>query len=126
MIPRRLFAPEHEEFRASFRRFLEKEVIPKHEAWEERGYVDREVWASAGANGFLCASMPEPFGGAGADRLYSIVMMEETSKARTTGLGFSLHSDIVAPYILNYGTDEQKQRLPAGAWRAARSSAPSP
>ncbi len=111
MIPRRLFAPEHEEFRASFRRFLEKEVIPQHEAWEERGYVDREVWAKAGANGFLCPSMPEQYGGAGADRLYSLVMMEETAKARTSGLGFSLHSEIVAPYILRYGSDEQKQRL---------------
>ena len=111
MIPRRLFSPEHEEFRASFRRFLEKEVIPRHEAWEERGYVDREVWASAGANGFLCPSMPEQYGGSGADRLYSMAMMEETAKARTTGLGFSLHSEIVAPYILKYGTDEQKQRF---------------
>ena len=111
MIPRKLFSPEHEEFRASFRRFLEKEVIPRHEAWEERGYVDREVWASAGANGFLCPSMPEQYGGSGADRLYSMAMMEETSKARTTGLGFSLHSEIVAPYILKYGTDEQKQRF---------------
>ena len=111
MIPRRLFSPEHEEFRASFRRFLEKEVIPHHEAWEERGYVDREVWASAGANGFLCPSMPEQYGGSGADRLYSMAMMEETAKARTTGLGFSLHSEIVAPYILKYGTDEQKQRF---------------
>jgi len=111
MIPRRLFSPEHEEFRASFRRFLEKEVIPHHEAWEERGYVDREVWASAGANGFLCPSMPEQYGGAGADRLYSMVMMEESAQARTTGLGFSLHSEIVAPYLLKYGTDEQKQRF---------------
>ena len=111
MIPRRLFSPEHEEFRASFRRFLEKEVSPRHEAWEERGYVDREVWASAGANGFLCPSMPEQYGGSGADRLYSMAMMEETAKARTTGLGFSLHSEIVAPYILKYGTDEQKQRF---------------
>ena len=111
MILRRLFSPEHEEFRASFRRFLEKEVIPRHEAWEERGYVDREVWASAGANGFLCPSMPEQYGGSGADRLYSMAMMEETAKARTTGLGFSLHSEIVAPYILKYGTDEQKQRF---------------
>jgi acyl-CoA dehydrogenase len=111
MIPRRLFSPEHEEFRASFRRFLEKEVIPHHEAWEERGYVDREVWRRAGENGFLCPSMPEQYGGSGADRLYSMVMMEETSKARTTGLGFSLHSEIVAPYLLKYGTDEQKQRF---------------
>jgi acyl-CoA dehydrogenase len=111
VIPRKLFSPEHEDFRASFRRFLEKEVIPHHEAWEERGYVDREVWKKAGANGFLCPSMPEQYGGSGADRLYSMAMMEETSKARTTGLGFSLHSEIVAPYILKYGTDEQKQRF---------------
>ena len=108
MIARKLFSPEHEEFRTSFRRFLEKEVIPHHEAWEERGYVDREVWQKAGENGFLCPSMPEQYGGAGADRLYSMVMMEETAKARTTGLGFSLHSEIVAPYIFKYGTDAQK------------------
>ena len=109
MIPRKLFSPEHEEFRASFRKFLEKEVLPNHEAWEERGYVAREVWRSAGENGFLCPSMPEQYGGAGADRLYSMVMMEETAKARTSGLGFSLHSEIVAPYIFKYGTEEQKQ-----------------
>ncbi len=108
MLPRTLFSPEHEDFRASFRKFLEKEVIPHHEAWEDRGYVDREVWQKAGENGFLCPSMPEPYGGAGADRLYSMVMMEETAKARTSGLGFSLHSEIVAPYLLKYGTDEQK------------------
>ena len=108
MIPRKLFSSEHEEFRASFRRFLEKEVLPYHEAWEERGYVDREVWQKAGANGFLCPSMPEAYGGAGADRLYSMVMMEETARARTTGLGFSLHSEIVAPYIFKYGSEAQK------------------
>ena len=109
MIRRTLFSPEHEEFRASFRKFLEKEVLPHHEAWEERGYVDREVWRSAGENGFLCPSMPESYGGAGADRLYSMVMMEETAKARTSGLGFSLHSEIVAPYIFKYGSQAQKQ-----------------
>ena len=108
MIARTLFSAEHDSFRASFRRFLEKEVIPQHEAWEERGYVDREVWLKAGANGFLLPSMPEQYGGAGADRLYSMVMMEETAKARTSGLGFSLHSEIVAPYILKYGSEEQK------------------
>ena len=108
MLPRTLFSPEHEDFRASFRKFLEREVIPHHEAWEERGYVDREVWLKAGEHRFLCPSMPEQYGGAGADRLYSMVMMEETAKARTSGLGFSLHSEIVAPYLLKYGTDEQK------------------
>ena len=59
-------------------------------------------------NGFLCPSMPEQYGGSGADRLYSMVMMEETAKARTSGLGFSLHSEIVAPYLLKYGTEAQK------------------
>jgi acyl-CoA dehydrogenase len=111
MIERRLFAEEHEAFRAAFRRFLDKEVLPHHEAWEDRGYVDREVWRKAGENGFLCPSIPERYGGAGADRRYSMVLMEETAKARTTGLGFSLHSEIVAPYLLKYGTEEQKQRL---------------
>ncbi|MEO7851128.1 MAG: acyl-CoA dehydrogenase family protein [Rubrivivax sp.] len=111
MIPRTLFSPEHEDFRSSFRKFLEKEVIPHHDAWEERGYVDRDVWLKAGENGFLCPSMPEQYGGAGADRLYSMVMMEETAKARTSGLGFSLHSEIVAPYILKYGSDAQKAKF---------------
>ena len=77
MIPRKLFSPEHEEFRASFRRFLEKEVIPHHEAWEERGYVDREVWQKAGAHGFLCPSMPEQYGGAGLNYVcYGLVARE--------------------------------------------------
>ena len=108
MLPRALFNEEHESFRVSFRRFLEREVMPHHDAWEERGYVDREVWLKAGEAGFLCGSMPEQYGGAGADRLFSMVMMEETAKARTSGLGFSLHSEIVAPYILRYGTEAQK------------------
>ncbi len=110
MIRRTLFSEDHERFRDSFRKFLEKEAIPQHEAWEERGYVDREVWQKAGENGFLCPSMPEQYGGAGADRLYSMVMMEESAKARTTGLGFSLHSEIVAPYIFKYGTEAQKAK----------------
>ncbi len=108
MIPRTLFGEEHESFRSSFRKFLEKEVIPFHEAWEEQGYVDRDVWRKAGENGFLCTSMPEAYGGAAAGRLFSMVMMEETARARTSGIGFSLHSEIVAPYILKYGSETQK------------------
>ncbi len=108
MIPRTLFGEEHESFRSSFRKFLEKEVIPFHEAWEEQGYVDRDVWRKAGENGFLCTSMPEAYGGAAAGRLFSMVMMEETARARTSGIGFSLHSEIVAPYILKYGSEAQK------------------
>ena len=101
MIERTLFADEHRIFRDAVRRFMEHEVVPRHEQWEEQGYVDREVWQKAGANGLLCASMPGSYGGAGADRLYSIVVMEETARVNATGLGFGLHSEIVAPYILH-------------------------
>jgi alkylation response protein AidB-like acyl-CoA dehydrogenase len=111
VIERTLFSDEHHRFRDSFRRFLEKEVLPFHAEWEERGYVDRGIWTRAGEAGFLCPSMPEEYGGAGADRLYSVVMMEEIARANASGLGFGLHSEIVAPYILHYGSDEQKRRL---------------
>ena len=110
MIERTLFHADHEAFRDSFRRFVDKEIAPHHAAWEEQGCVDREVWRSAGANGFLCMTMPEVYGGAGADKLYSVVQMEELSAGFYSGIGFGLHTEIVAPYILHYGTEEQKQR----------------
>lgn len=110
MIDRSLFNADHEAFRDSFRRFVEKEVAPFHDTWEEQGYVDREVWRAAGANGFLCMTMPEEYGGAGADRLYSVAQMEEIARAGVSGIGFGLHSEIVAPYILHYGTEEQKKK----------------
>jgi acyl-CoA dehydrogenase len=88
---------------------MEKEIAPFHEAWEEQGYVDREVWRKAGDNGFLCMSMPEVYGGAGADKLYSVVQMEELGLAGFTGIGYGLHNEIVAPYLLHYGTEAQKQ-----------------
>jgi alkylation response protein AidB-like acyl-CoA dehydrogenase len=81
MIERTLFSPDHEAFRDSFRRFIDKEIAPFHEAWEEQGYVDRAVWNKAGENGFLCATMPEAYGGADADKLYSVVQFEELSRA---------------------------------------------
>ena len=108
MIERTLFTPDHEAFRDSFRRFIDKEVVPFHDAWEEQGYVDRQVWNKAGENGFLCTSMPDAYGGADADKLYSVIQMEELAQAGTTGIGYSLHSEIVAPYILHYGTEAQK------------------
>ncbi|MFM6986111.1 MAG: acyl-CoA dehydrogenase family protein [Hydrogenophaga sp.] len=109
MIARSLFNADHEAFRDSFRRFVEKEVVPFHEAWEEQGYVDRDVWRAAGANGFLCMTMPEEYGGAGADKLYSVAQMEEVARTGVSGIGFGLHSEIVAPYILHYGTEAQKK-----------------
>ncbi|WP_048441101.1 acyl-CoA dehydrogenase family protein [Caenimonas sp. SL110] len=111
MIERTLFGPDHEAFRDSFRRFIEKEIAPFHADWEEQGYVDKAVWNKAGANGFLCATLPGEYGGAGADKLYSVVQMEELARSGFTGIGYSLHSEIVAPYLLHYGTDEQKKRL---------------
>ena len=109
MIERSLFTPEHDAFRDAFRRFMDKEIAPFHAAWEEQGYVDRAVWRKAGDNGFLCMTMPEAYGGAGGDKLYSVVQMEELARSGFTGLGYGLHSEIVAPYILHYGTEAQKQ-----------------
>ena len=109
MIERSLFTPEHDAFRDAFRRFMDKEIAPFHAAWEEQGYVDRAVWRKAGDNGFLCMTMPEAYGGAGGDKLYSVVQMEELARGGFTGLGYGLHSEIVAPYILHYGTEAQKQ-----------------
>ena len=111
MIDRTLFTSDHEAFRDSFRRFIDKEVVPFHAAWEEQGYVDRVVWNKAGENGFLCMTMPEEYGGSEADKLYSVIQFEEVARAGVTGIGFSLHSEIVAPYILHYGTPEQKARF---------------
>lgn len=110
MIERTLFSPDHDAFRDAFRRFVDKEVAPFHEAWEEQGYVARELWNKAGANGYLCPTMPEEYGGSGADKLYSVIQMEELARGGFTGVGFGLHSEIVAPYILHYGTEEQKKR----------------
>jgi acyl-CoA dehydrogenase len=110
MITRTLFTADHEAFRDAFRRFCEGEIAPHHERWEEQGYVDRDLWRKAGENGYLCMSMPEEYGGAGADKLYSVVQMEELARGGFSGPGFGLHSEIVAPYILHYGTEEQKRR----------------
>jgi len=113
MIPRTLFSPEHETFRDSALRFMEEEVKPHDEKWQEQGYVDRDIWLKAGKNGFLCMSMPEEYGGAGADRLYSMVLIEEQARANNSSLGWGLHSEIVAPYLLNYGSETlRKKYLP--------------
>ena len=110
MIPRTLFNADHEGFRDTLRRFIEREIAPFHAGWEEQGYVDREVWRKAGEAGLLCLTMPEAYGGAGADKLFSVVLIEELTSAGASGIGFGLHNEIVAPYLLRYGTDEQKQR----------------
>ncbi|HSW11515.1 MAG TPA: acyl-CoA dehydrogenase family protein [Solimonas sp.] len=110
MIPRSLFSAEHEDFRKTVRRFFAEEVVPHREAWEAQQHVDRRLWNKAGEMGLLCVTMPEEFGGLGVDRTYSTILMEEQSYAGDSGVGFSLHSDIVAPYINNFGTKEQKAK----------------
>lgn len=110
MIPRTIFQPDHEMYRDSVRRFLEAEAVPHHDRWEKAGQVDREFWHKAGEVGLLCPTMPEEYGGAGADFLYSVIVWEELAALGLTGPGFPTHSDIVTPYIIRKGTEEQKQK----------------
>ncbi|MDT9591623.1 acyl-CoA dehydrogenase family protein [Nocardioides zeae] len=102
---------EHEDFRAMIRTFLEKEVVPHHDAWEADGVVDREIWRKAGATGLLSFDVPEEFGGLGLDDFrYNMVVAEEISRVGASGLGFPVHTDIIVPYIAELGTQEQKER----------------
>ncbi|GAA0279438.1 acyl-CoA dehydrogenase family protein [Pseudomonas rhodesiae] len=110
MIPRTLFSPDHELFRESVRTFLEKEAVPFHAQWEKQGYIDRDLWRKAGEAGMLCSHLPDTYGGLDADFLYSAVVIEEIGRLGLTGIGFSLHSDIVAPYILHYGSEALKHK----------------
>lgn len=110
MLPRQLFSTEHEAFRETVRKFYEKEVIPHTERYESQQHVDRELWNKAGELGLLCATMPEEYGGSGVDRLYSMMLIEEQAYAGDSATGFSLHSDIVANYLLNFGNEAQKQQ----------------
>ena len=103
---------EKELFRDSLRKFLEKEIEPRYEAWEKDGIWPREVWNQFGENGFLCVDMPSQYGGFDTTFELSAVVVEELSRRVYGALasGVSVHSDIVAPYILHLGTEDQKQR----------------
>ncbi len=109
MMPRTLFTEDHEAFRATARRFFETEIAPHQEKWEEQQHIDRNRWNKAGELGLLCCTLPEELGGSGVDRLHSVILMEEQARVGDSASGFSLHSDIVANYILNFGTPAQKQ-----------------
>ena len=110
MIPRTIFSPEHESFRDTVRRFIETEVTPHHAEWEKVGQVPRSLWKKAGELGLLCVNAPEAYGGQGADFLYSAILIEEMARAGATGPTFYLHSDIVAPYLVDFGTEAQKAK----------------
>ena len=100
-------------FRDTVRKFLEAEIEPYYDDWEREEIWPREVWNKLGENGFLCVDLPEEYGGYGAPFEFSCIVAEETSRAGYGALssGVSVHSDIVAPYILNLGTEEQRQRF---------------
>jgi alkylation response protein AidB-like acyl-CoA dehydrogenase len=110
-MERTLYEAEHTAFRASVRTFMERHVAPRHADWEKAGIVDRDVWVEAGKQGMLGFEVPEEYGGGGVrDFRYNAVVDEEIIHVGATGLGFGLHNDIVAPYLLELGTEEQKQR----------------
>lgn len=105
-----LDGPEHDEFRSMTRRFIHDEIMPHHDQWERDGQVPKALWQRAGALGLLCPNLPEEYGGGGASFGFSAIVTEEMARAGATGPLFYLHSDIVAPYLLHYGSDSQKQR----------------
>ena len=114
MIKRTVFESEHEMFRDSFRKFLLEEAVPFHEQWEKDGQVSHEFWKKAGAQGYLCPTVPEAYGGSEADFRYNAVVSEEVANFGLTGIGFNLHSDIAVPYLMAYGTEEQKHKYLPG------------
>src|SRR5512143_620581 len=106
---RTLFEPEHELFRESYRAFLERHVAPYHEQWEKDKIVDRGVWLEAGKQGFLGMAVPEEYGGGGnPDFRYNTIITEETTVGRYSGIGFGLHNDVVAPWVLLFIVDYRR------------------
>jgi acyl-CoA dehydrogenase len=108
------YREEHNIFRQSLRKFLEKEIIPHVDAWEEAGIVPKSAWKKMGDQGFLCMDVPEEYGGTGADFLYSVIVTEEMTKTNHSGLAAALHSDIIVPYITAFGSEEQKKKYLPG------------
>jgi acyl-CoA dehydrogenase len=107
--PVEFFTEEHEIFRQSFRRFIEKEILPQYDEWEEKGETPRSIWKKLGEQGYLCPWLEEEYGGPGGSLEYSIIINQETARA-AINVGFGLHSDIIAPYLASYGTEEQKRK----------------
>jgi alkylation response protein AidB-like acyl-CoA dehydrogenase len=109
-MDRNLFSTEHEIFRDSVAGFVRDELVPFHAQWEQEKLVPRAVWRKAGAAGMLCPDVPEEYGGYGADWLYNVIVIEELAKAGMTGPGFTVHTDMVAPYILAWASEEVKHK----------------
>lgn len=111
ILERKIYASdEHKMMQAMIQEFIANEVLDQVDLWEKNGMVSREIWKRAGELGLLCMDMPEIYGGGGLDFTFNALFIEEFAKKGISGPGFSLHSDIVAPYLLNYGTEAQKQK----------------
>ena len=108
-IARTVFDEDHEAFRRSVRAFLEAEVLPRYEEWEEAGRTPRDVWLRAGEIGLLGTSVPEEYGGAGGDFRYDAVVLEELGRLSIGAPAWDMHSYIVAPFLTHFGTEEQKR-----------------
>jgi acyl-CoA dehydrogenase len=108
------YTEEHRIFRDSLRRFLEKEITPHVEEWEEAGIVPRAAWKKMGEQGYLAMGVPEEYGGLGADFLYSVIVTEEMTRTNHSGLAAALHSDIIVPYIQSFAAEKQKHKYLPG------------
>ncbi len=110
-----IYTQEHRIFRESFRKYAEKEIVPFLEAWERQGFIPKDAWKSMGEQGFLCPWVEEEYGGLATDFLYSAVITEVLVNVGALGFFVCIHSDIVAPYIQDFGTEAQKTRWLPGA-----------
>ena len=112
-MERTIFESEHHLFRESFRQFVDKEIVPNNQTWEEKGVIDRSLFEIAGSNGFLGIDIPQEFGGGGiADYRFNQIMQEEFDMAGVAAAasGLGLHNDICIPYFLEFCSDEQRER----------------
>ncbi|MBV9486578.1 MAG: acyl-CoA dehydrogenase family protein [Frankiaceae bacterium] len=110
-MQRDLYNEDHEAFRATVRGFIERHITPHYDEWEKAGIVDRGVWLEAGKHGLLGTDVEEKYGGGGiSDFRYNSIVRTEIVKAQANGVGFGTHNDVIGPYLIRLGTDEQKQR----------------
>ena len=110
MIGEQYLREDHRIFQVTARRFVDQELIPNREEWEALGTVPRDVWRKAAANGLLCCDIPEEYGGPGGDYMHNVVLAQEMARAGGGGPAFAGHSEVSVPYLIKYGTEEQKRK----------------